>query len=469
MTRAAYSLRRRLIWLVVLSILGVGLVSMAAVYQRAHHEADELLDTQLAQLAETLLTLSVGGEFDRFATGIREQTRRFAVPIAFEIRRDGDAGGERLVTSPEHAGFALPIPDGYSSRIHKNKHWRLFSLHDPVSRYTVVVGQRHSARDRLARETALTMLIPFLLALPLMALLVSQVVSRAMRPVDSLTESVRALGPDELTPLDTHTPLPQEIAPLRAAFNTLLHRVSTALDSERRFTSDAAHELRTPLAALKIQAQVARRAQPGEAQAHALAQVVAGVDRMTHLVEQLLTLARVEHSQPPASAAYPAAALLDACCEPYRELAATRGQTLTLESQPDCAPALDRTRLEIVARNLIANAVNYAGPGARIAVRLHCTGERVELSVRDSGPGLSPAARTALRARFARGETDAEGCGLGLSIVERIAQRAQAHFELVDGLPNAEGGVGLGARFDCPSRPPHPTTPNPPAESAPPA
>lgn len=453
MNRAAYSLRRRLVWLVVLSILGVGLISALVVYQRAHHEADELLDTQLAQVAETLLTISVGGEIDHFVEGLHEQARRYAVPIAFEIRHGAHENGTRIVTSPGHAGFTPPIPDGYSDRIHKNKPWRLFSIHDPQSEYTVIVGQRHSARDRLARETGLSLLIPTLLVLPLMALLVGWVVNRAMRPVNALTDSVGALGPDALAPLDTTTPLPQEIAPLRDAFNALLQRVSTALDSERRFTSDAAHELRTPLAALKIQAQVAQRTHAGEAQQHALAQVIAGVDRMTHLVEQLLTLARVEHAQPPASQAYQAAAVLEACCAPLRALATEQGQSLTLDVAPDCTPALDPAHFEIVARNLVANAVHYAGTAAHIEVRLRCEAGRAAFSVRDDGPGLREADRTALRARFARGETDVEGCGLGLSIVERIAQRTHGHFTLEDGLPRAEGGVGLGARFVCASHP----------------
>ena len=457
MTRSDYSLRRRLVWLVVLSILGIGLISALVVYQRAHHEADELLDTQLAQVAETLLTISVGGEIDHFVEGLHEQTRRYAVPIAFEIRHGAHEDGVRIVTSPGHAGFNLPIPDGYSNRLHKAKLWRLFSIHDPGSEYTVVVGQRHSARDRLARETGLSLLIPTLLALPLMAVLVGWVVNRAMRPVNALTESVRRQAPDALAPLDTSTPLPQEIVPLRDAFNALLQRVSATLDSERRFTSDAAHELRTPLAALKIQAQVAQRAQPGETQQHALAQVIAGVDRMTHLVEQLLTLARVEHTPPATLQNYATADVLEACCAPYQSLAAAHSQTLTLEIQPDCTPALNRSGLEIVARNLIANAVHYAGPGARIAVRLRCLGDRAEFSVRDDGPGLTIAQRTALRARFARGETDAEGCGLGLSIVEQIAQHAQGRFELEDGLRRADGGAGLSACFTCPShRIPHP-------------
>ncbi|MEW6119308.1 MAG: ATP-binding protein [Pseudomonadota bacterium] len=327
-------------------------------------------------------------------------------------------------------------------------------MRDPDSAYRVIVSQRHSARDRLARETGLSLLVPMLLILPLMALLVGWVVNRALRPVDALAQSVRALDPAALTPLDCASPLPQEIVPLRDAFNALLQRVSATLDNERRFTADAAHELRTPLAALKIQAQVAQRAQPGSSQQHALGQVIAGVDRMTHLVEQLLTLARVEHAAAPAPAAYDAAAALKASCEPYRAAAAHNRQTLERDADPGCTPLLGRTWFEIAARNLVANAVHYAGPGARIRVTLRCAAGRARLTVSDDGPGLAPAARTSLRARFARGETEAEGCGLGLSIVERIAERSGARLTLEDGLPRADGGVGLAVCLDCPQAPP---------------
>jgi two-component system sensor histidine kinase QseC len=461
MNGTAYSLRRRLIWLVTLAILGVGLLSTVVVYLRAHHEADELLDTQLAQLAETLLAIATGGKLDQFVDSGGERSQRHAVPIAYEIWRETAGAPERITLSVGHGGFSLPVAAGYSNHVHRDKNWRLFSVRDPDSAYLVIVGQRHSARDRLARETGLSLLVPMLLILPLMALLVGWVANRALRPVDALAQSVRALDPAALTPLDSAAPLPQEIVPLRDAFNALLERVSAALENERRFTADAAHELRTPLAALKIQAQVAQRAQPGGSQQHALGQVIAGVDRMTHLVEQLLTLARVEHATDVAPAAYDAAAALQGGCEPYRAATMHNRQSLELDADPDCTPLLERSWFEIAVRNLVANAVQYAGPGARIRVTLRCDAGRARLTVCDDGPGLPSAARTSLRARFARGETEAEGCGLGLSIVERIAQRSGARLTLEDGLPRTDGGVGLAVCLDCPQAPADAGTGNP--------
>jgi len=240
--------------------------------------------------------------------------------------------------------------------------------------------------------------------------------------------------------------LPSEIAPLRSAFNALIRRVTEAFENERRFTADAAHELRTPLAALKVQAQVAQRAQTPGSQQHALSQVIAGVDRMTHLVEQLLTLARVDPARqgdapPPID---PAPLIAEVCAE-LLSLAPQQGQILSVDAAPGCRIAVTAPWLRIALRNLIDNARRYAGEGARIEVRLTRDETGCAITVADDGPGVPPALRTQLTARFVRGEVEGEGCGLGLSIVARIAALAHAQFELGDGLPRADGSYGLAA------------------------
>jgi two-component system sensor histidine kinase QseC len=325
-------------------------------------------------------------------------------------------------------------------------------VQDGDGEYRVVVGQAHAARERLARETGLTLLLPAALALPLMALAVWWVVGHTLRPVAALARRVGGLDAQALAPLDAGAPLPDEIAPLHAALNALIGRVTAAIDAERRFTADAAHELRTPLAALKVQAQVALRAEADAARQHALAQVVAGVDRMAHLVEQLLTLARVDPSrrdlaQPPIDPADDVAAAVAA----MQPLAERRRQTLALVAEPGCAIAIPPAWLQIALRNLLDNALRYAGDGARIEVRLAREGGGCVLGVVDDGPGVAPALRTQLGARFVRGSTDEEGCGLGLSIVTRIAALAGAQLELGDGLQRPDGGHGLAARLHFPA------------------
>ena len=442
---ATYSLRRRLVWLLTSAVAAIWLLSTVVVYQRAHHEADELLDNQLTQVAETLLAIVAGGEVDHFVKELHEHARRYPVPIAFEIWRTHDGASERLVTSPGPDGLAAGTTTGFSENPHQGTSWRFYSAQDSEAQYRVIVGQAHAARDRLAREIGLSLLLPAALALPLMALAVWWVVGRTLRPVDTVARQVGALDAQALTQLDTSTALPDEIAPLRAALNALILRVTEAFENERRFTADAAHELRTPLAALKIQAQVARRAQTPESQQHALEQVIAGVDRMTHLVEQLLTLARVDPSNQTTPLPLNPADIITTVHAEMLPLAQRQSQRLMLDATHECSIAIPAAWLQIAVRNLVDNALRYAGDGARIEVRLVRSESTCSLTVADNGPGVDPSLRAKLSARFVRGEVESEGCGLGLSIVARIAQLSHARLELGDGLTRADGGHGFAA------------------------
>ncbi len=447
-----YSLRRRLVWLLSTAVVAIWLLSALVVYQRAHHEADELLDAQLTQVADTLLAIVAGGEIKHFVKGLHKHASDYSVPIAFEIWLSKDGKTRRLVTSPGHNGFGSGAMPGFSEQRHLGAHWRLYTVQDDDAKYRVVVGQTHAARENLARDVGLSLLIPAMLALPLMALAVWWGVGRNLRPVDAVARQVGALDAQALTPLDESPALPVEIAPLRTALNALIRRINEAFDNERRFTADAAHELRTPLAALKVQAQVALRAQTVDSRQHALAQVIAGVDRMTHLVEQLLTLARVDpSSQGSAPLPLDPAEIVAATGEELLPQAQRQGQTLVVETVSGCHIAITAAWLQVAVRNLIDNAVHYAGDGARIEVRLTRDGAGCAITVADDGPGVAPALRSQLGARFVRGEVDNEGCGLGLSIVARIAALSHARLELGDGLLRVDGGRGFAAtlRFNA--------------------
>ncbi|MFO7542143.1 MAG: histidine kinase dimerization/phospho-acceptor domain-containing protein [Thiobacillus sp.] len=443
---ASYSLRRRLVWLLTTLVALIWLLSAAMVYQRAHHEADELLDDQLSQVADTLLAIVAGGEVEHFVKELYEHAGQSPVPIAFEIWHSDDGDTRRLVTSPGHAAFETGRMTGFKEHPHQGARWRFYGVQDDDVKYHVVVGQAHAARERLAREIGLSLLLPAALALPLMALVVWWVVGRTLRPVDAVAHQVGALDPQALAPLDEATPLPDEIAPLRTALNALIHRVTEAFDNERRFTADAAHELRTPLAALKVQAQVALRAQTADSQQHALAQVIAGVDRMTHLIEQLLTLARVDPaSQTTRPPALNPADIIATVCADLLPQAQRQAQTLTVDADVTCSVEVTEAWLQIAVRNLVDNALRYAGKGARIEVRLERSGTACTLTVADDGPGVALALRSQLSARFVRGEVENEGCGLGLSIVARIATLSHARLELGEGLLRADGGHGFAA------------------------
>ncbi|MDP1646224.1 MAG: histidine kinase dimerization/phospho-acceptor domain-containing protein [Thiobacillus sp.] len=442
----SYSLRRRLVWLLTSSVAAIWLMSALLVYQRAHHQADVLLDAQLTQVADTLLAIVAGGEVEHFVEELHERSRHDPVPIAYEVWHGKHGKMQRLVTSTGHSGFESGVAPGFSEHLYLGARWRFYAVEDDDAEYRVVVGQAHAARESLARGIGLSLLIPAALALPLMALAVWWVVGRSLQPVDAVARQVGALDVQALAPLDESPPLPGEIAPLRAALNALIRRVTDAFENERRFTADAAHELRTPLAALKVQAQVALRAQTSDSQQHALTQVIAGVDRMTHLVEQLLTLARVDPArQETAPQPLDPAEIIASVCAELLPQARRQGQSLTVDVAPGCMIAVSTAWLQIALRNLVDNALRYAGEGARIEVRLARSGSACAITVADDGPGVAPTLRSQLCARFVRGEVEGDGCGLGLSIVARIAALSHAQLELGDGLPRTDGGHGFAA------------------------
>lgn len=445
---APYSLRRRLMWLLTGTVAAIWLLAAVMVYQRAHHEADELLDVQLVQITDTLLAIVSGGEVEHFVEELHEHATYTGVPIAFEIWHGEDGPMKRLATSPGHEPFETGTTLGFSEHRHQTSLWRFYAAEDDDKEYRVIVGQDHAAREELAREIGLSLLLPAGLALVLMALAVWAVVGRSLRPLETLAHQVGALDAQALAALDESTVLPDEIAPLRGALNALIRRVNQAFENERRFTADAAHELRTPLAALKVQAQVALRAQTDDGRQHALVKVIAGVDRMTRLVEQLLTLARVDPaSLGVAPEPIDPAPVIAAVCADLLPQAARQGQSLTADAAPGCAVAIAPGWLQIALRNLVDNASRYAGEGARIEVRLVQSGSRCSINVADDGPGVAADLRARLSARFVRGEVEgeSEGCGLGLSIVARIATLSGAYLELGDGLPRADGGRGFAA------------------------
>lgn len=448
--RAVYSLRRRLVALLVAVLVVLWGGSALLAFRTAHAEADELFDAQLVQLAETLLAIVAASESPGLADEMAEHQHAYQLPVAFQAWQTDGAGKWRLMLhSAEMPTDPVSANPGFDEHLLNGELWRFYTVDHAHSGYRVVVGQNHAARYRLAGTTALHLIVPLVLGLPLMALGVWAVVGRALRPVNAAAWAVGGMDARRLTPVPVSGPLPEEIAPLVGSIDALVGRVSEALDNERRFTADAAHELRTPLAAVKLQAQVAARAGDPDACARALAQVALGVDRMTHLVEQLLTLARLDPDAPPeATEPVDLAEVAEQVCSLLSPQVARRNQQLSIDASARFPLIGNRWWLEVLVRNLVDNALRYSSDGGQVVVTIDAA-ERT-LRVADDGPGVAPSARARMLTRFARGAgTAAEGCGLGLSIVVRIVAIMGADIELEDGLPR-EGGAGLAVRVTFP-------------------
>jgi two-component system, OmpR family, sensor kinase len=441
------SLRRRLLWLLLAAVCTLWLLTAGFSFLAARHEIDELFDAQLAQSAQVIMTQArlragqVTGEVEKFGN-IYEQK------LAFQIW-DGE-GRLLLRTSNAPPGRMADSESGFSNTEIEETEWRVFSRRDPQTRILVQVGQSDAIRNELAFDIVLILLAPMLLAFPVLALLIWASLGRGLAPLARAADQVASRAPGNLTPIDT-AETPTEIRPLLGALNDLLRRLGDALDGERRFTADAAHELRTPLAALKTHSQVALRADSDAERLRALEQVITGVDRATQLVHQLLTLARVDPEcarQEGTKLDLPA--LARGVLADLGPAAVTRGVELTLEAAPGGNVRGDPTMLGVLVHNLVDNAIRYTPSGGAVVVRAGSEAGMPSLEVEDTGPGIPIAEREMVFGRFYRIlGSGVPGSGLGLSIVKRIAELHRAEVSLHEG----RGGRGLLVRVRFSAQP----------------
>jgi two-component system sensor histidine kinase QseC len=422
-------------------------------YRSARHEVEELFDAELAQSARVLLGLIVHeleeGENPSEAHPDIIGSRAgydYEEKIAFQVWQ-----GEHLLFRSRNApSDRFASTPGYGDREIGGQWWRVFELNDDTHNARIQVGQRHDVRDELAYEIVGNLLWPLVLLLPLAALLIWTGVGRGLVPLRRLAAEIARRSPQQLDPVNADD-APQEVRPLADSLNRLLARLGEALESERRFTANAAHELRTPLAALKTQAQVALRAAADADRRQALTQIVRGVDRATHLVTQLLTLARLDPHA--AAAGHTAVDIATVAATVVAELAPQaleRGVEIGLTDGSGGSVRGDVAALEILIRNLVDNAIRYTPDGGHVDVAVARTGGATTLTVTDSGPGIPPEERARVFGRFYRlPGSSAPGCGLGLSIANRIAELHGARIELADG----PGGRGLTVGVQFPASP----------------
>lgn len=447
--RRPRSLRRRLLLWVSLATLLIYVIAAALSYRQARHEVQELMDGQMAKTARLLLVQAHGespylaGLADSMAAMRGVKSRRAELALEFTLLRQDGTVLARSKHAPDNInGNGL----GFSSVQHHGQPWRVLALETPDARYRVQVAQSITQRNGEALEIATKTILPLGVLLPLLIALIYYSVRRGLKPLDDLAADVAGRTPENLTRLVPATAL-QETQPLVRALNRLLDRLATTLDNERRFTADAAHELRTPLAALKIHAQVAMATNEQRQCKEAVAKVIAGADRATRLVEQLLRLARLDPLLAlPDPHPVDLGELVDAASADAADAASARGQSLHTEIPS--APLLvngDRDLLGAALRNLVDNAIRYAPEGGDIRIRATSEHGQVQLEVIDNGPGVPPEDLPRLVERFYRGrDVTTEGCGLGLAIVRRIAELHGARLE-VENCPG--GGFAASLRW----------------------
>ncbi len=442
---SGHSLGGSLLRLLSAAVLLAALVQAGLIYRLTRAEADEVFDAQLRQVALTLQGMA-------------------AAPVADPgFRRPFDDDGLGLVirvwaadgSSRFQSGDRVPLPaapeDGFSRVAAAGRPYRVYSVRTAAA--VIEVAQDLHARGRMAAGLAVKAVLPALALVPLLMAAVWLLVRRATRPLLRVQGQVASRAAEDLSPLPA-AGLPDEVLPLVAEINLLFSRLDRSFAAQRDFVADAAHELRTPLAALRLQVQGLQRAGTGPAQAQAAARLLEGVDRATRLVEQMLLLARQEAAAEAGAAArvdlVAVAALAIADALPS---ARAKGIDLGLEEGAAGTVLGQEGPLRILLRNLLENAVNYTPAGGTVDLAIRAEGDRVALVVADSGPGIPAAERERVFDRFYRlpGQ-EGLGNGLGLAIVKAVAERHQGRVGL--GRSDRLGGLEIAV-----SLPPAPAAP----------
>ncbi|SAK38921.1 sensor histidine kinase [Caballeronia hypogeia] len=417
------SIRRQLlIWLLALVIVGVGFAGWL-IYRQALAEANELFDYQLQQIAAALPS----EPFSSVLSSRSESDEGVVIQI-------WNRNGVLMYYSHPRVPLAPHAELGFSTEMTPRGEWRVYSA--IVGDNVVQLAQPLSIRNRVAAGVAWRTLWPLVLLLPLLGVAIWVIVGRGLAPLQRVTRALDTRHPEALDPLSDQR-LPQEVRPVVRALNALLARLAAALDTQKAFVADAAHELRTPLAAVQIQAQLVARAHDDESRSEALADLHEGIARATRLAEQLLALARSEPDGKRVETQVDLSALLDSCVRGYVLVAQERGVDLGIEASEPASVEGDPDSLRVMFNNLIDNATKYTPKGGRVDVCLKANDGHPVVEISDTGPGIPQEERERVFDRFYRvGEgvnrarTDIAGSGLGLAIVKRIADQHGAKVEL---------------------------------------
>jgi len=425
------SIRANLVlWVVGALTIGT-VVVLGATYALTRNQLGRLFDEELKKVAH--------------AVHLREdwtQTRRLRIPrpgFAVSVRaydRTGRVYFETALPSLP-SDLSQTFEEGLASVETLDGPWRVYT--HVTDEGTVQVGQAVAARDALARELSLSVLMPMLLLIPVLGVVVGWALKRGLQPLHDASRRVSDRDAARLDPLPT-ADVPRELEPLVHQINALLGRLEGALDAQRRFLADAAHELRSPVAALALQVQLAERAQSGASRSAALHELARGVERARRVVQQLMDFARLDADVPlQAFAPVNVAALSREVVAWYAVRAESQDVDLGVDAPPVVQAFGAEPELRSLLENLVDNALRYAPQGSPVTVAVREVEEMIELRVVDAGRGVPAAERERVFERFHRVAGDAtRGTGLGLAIVKAIVERHHGSIGLADAGPVAE-------------------------------
>jgi two-component system sensor histidine kinase QseC len=431
----------------LISVLGVFVTALSILtlltYHETSHEIEEVFDAELVQTARMINQLALAnidskGEDIAIPESDQHQGHKYEKHISYQVWFHNT-----LVLRSESAPLdrAMATTAGYSDNSINDKLWRVFALYPESSPYRIYTAEDHSARDELTWEIVIESLGVYFWSLPILGIIFYFILSNGLTSLKRISEDVSLRDVNRLKPLNKDE-VPSEILPLVTALNELLAKLDIAILKERRFTSDASHELRTPLSGIKLHAQLALQASNSEDRDHALQQIISAVDNSTHLVEQMLTLTRLDPANPDLPVdTIELQTLCDTLIDEMQKAVQANHQRIIRDFQPaDIQIDSNRDLLYTLLRNLLENAIQHAGDSAEIIVGVHSDNDTITVTVEDNGPGIPETQQELVTQRFYRlADQEVAGCGLGLSIATEAATRLGAELQLSNRADNKRG------------------------------
>lgn len=443
------SIRIRLSIALTVTIVTIWMLVIVATYLGAKKEVRDLFDTQLEQSArvatqalfgspqaDKMLDMSSG----ELANSVSEPKDQYKKNLVVQV---WNSKGELFLRSKNAPAIPISnISSGFEDTLIDGENWRTYSFYDSTYGLTIRAGEPSLPRDYLTRHVISQTLYPIVIGLPVITLLIWFAVGRGLNPLKRLATEVHQRDPDKLDKIDAHY-APSEVRPLVQELNNLLSRLAGKIDQERRFIGDAAHELRTPLAGLRAQAEVAIGARNRKEQKHALNNILQGVDRASRIVNQLLILSRLDKS---ASISEETVELSGTIRSVLMDILTTADEKsieviYNYEGQDKAMIHGNAEAIYILVRNLVDNSIQYSPENSMVTVTLDSDRSNWVLTVRDQGPGIPESEMSTVFDRFSRcSNSTGYGSGLGLSIVKRVVELYHGTVSL----ENAEPEMGLG-------------------------
>ena len=471
---------RRFLLTGILTLVSLSLTISAFIgYMEASHEMEELFDARLAQSARITNQLlarymAQQGQLPANGTVYQEWEAqnpdewqkdpglnltgedREITPYGHEFERNlyfqllDEKGGLllRAPSAPEQPLVTLAI--GFDT-VEKDRHqWRTFTLYNQQEQTWLVVAERDDERSELASKMATLTMLPLLITLPFLLALLWWLITRGLAPLRQLAQAISERHPANLSPLSLKVSA-QELTPLTNEINRLMLALAETIEREKQFTNEAAHELRTPLAVLRIHSENALAAEDDLSREQALRKMLLALDRSDRLIRQLLTQARIDNQQVPALGRLDLSLLLQGTLATLAPIALKKDLQLSLEGDEHLQVMGQAMLLELMFGNLIDNALRYTQVGGEVAVVITQEGNRVRVDVRDNGPGIPTAALSRLCERFFRvNPQQGDGVGLGMAIVQRIVQLHGADLDIHN---RPEGGLEVSVLLPAAPRP----------------